>query len=71
MRPLEHCGTVQEVKPEELVVSHPVFYLPHHPVMKELRTSTKVRPVFDASASGYNGVLLMTAWKLVPHLLTT
>ena len=68
-REIELCGIVQEVKPEELVVSHPVFYLPHHPVVKELRTSTKVRPVFDASASGYNGVSLIDCLETGPSLI--
>lgn len=32
--------------------------MPHRPVVKLSSTSTKVRPVFDASATGYNGVSL-------------
>ena len=55
LREIAHCGIGQEVKSEELVVSHPVFYLPHHPVMKELRTSTQVRFVFDAQHMGIMG----------------
>ena len=69
LREIELCGIVQEVKPEELVVSHPVFYLPHHQVVKELRTSTKVRPVFDVSASGYNGVSLNDCLESGPSLI--
>ena len=32
--------------------------MPHCPVVEEDRMSTIVRPVFDASAKGYNGVSL-------------
>ena len=35
-----------------------VFYLPMHPVFKETSTTTKVRPVFDASAPSSSGVSL-------------
>ena len=37
--------------------------------MKELRTSTKARPVFDASASGYNGVSLNDCSETGPSLI--
>ena len=52
-------GVIEEVPMEEkLADSHPVFYLTHRPVVKESSTTTKVRPVFDASAKGFNGVSL-------------
>ena len=33
-----------------------IFYLPHHPVVKQSSESTKIRPVFDASALDPNGI---------------
>lgn len=32
-----------------------VYFIPHHPVIKTSSTTTKVRPVFDASASHQMG----------------
>ena len=55
--------------PDEELLSESVFYMPHHPVVKEASTSTKVRPVFDASAKGYNGVSLNTCMHTGPNLL--
>ena len=51
-------GIVEEVLPHEQKVDRPIFYMPHRPVVRETAVSSKVRPVFDASARGYNGVSL-------------
>jgi len=47
----------------------PVFYLPHRPVVKETSVSTKVRPVFDASARGPTGLSLNDCLNAGPSLL--
>lgn len=65
-------GVVEKVDEDE-VVPYPVFYLPHRPVVREESLTTKVRPVFDASARGPNGVslndCLHTGPKLIPDLV--
>ena len=48
----------------------PVFYMPHRPVIKESSVSTKVRPVFDASAKGFNGLSLNDSMEVGPCLLS-
>ncbi|XP_055308893.1 uncharacterized protein LOC129572817 [Sitodiplosis mosellana] len=47
--------------------SEPHCYLPHHPVMKD-STTTKVRPVFDASRKTSNGVALNDLLRPGPKL---
>ena len=68
---LEKEGIIEEVT--SLETDNPVFYLPHRPVVREDSLSTKIRPVFDASAKGPNGVSLNdcveTGPKLVPDLV--
>ena len=49
----------------------PVFYLPHHPHVRESRTTTKIRPVFDASARGSNGISLNDCLESGPNLNPT
>lgn len=51
-------------------------YLPHHAVVKESSATTKIRPVFDASAKDFNGNSLnsfiekgMNLIDLIPRLL--
>ncbi|GFO10311.1 pro-pol polyprotein [Plakobranchus ocellatus] len=65
---MEESGIIKEVK-EELPLSGPVFYLPHKPVVREDSKTTKVRPVFDASAKGHNGVSLNDCLEAGPNLL--
>ncbi|XP_055308400.1 uncharacterized protein LOC129572460, partial [Sitodiplosis mosellana] len=47
--------------------SEPQCYLPHHPVMKD-STTTKVRPVFDASRKTSNGIALNDLLRPGPKL---
>lgn len=53
----QYDGVIQEYLAEGIVEEVPnvetenqVYYLPHHPVIKENRTTTKLRIVFDASS---------------------
>ena len=61
-------GIIEEVE-DVTPPSGPEFYLPHHPVVKEQSVSTKVRPVFDASAKAPNGVSLNDCMETGPNLL--
>ena len=62
-------GVVEEVPACELAGPPLVYYMPHRLVVKESSLSTKVRPVFDASAKGYNGVSLNDCLETGPSLL--
>ena len=64
---LESKGIIEEVT--ALDSSNPVFYLPHRPVVREDSSSTKIRPVFDASAKGPNGVSLNDCMEVGPNLI--
>ncbi|XP_029679970.1 uncharacterized protein LOC115245686 [Formica exsecta] len=44
---LDHMSLVSDIMP---VDQHPIIYLPHHGVIKEASSSTKLRTVFDASS---------------------
>ncbi|XP_065091062.1 uncharacterized protein LOC135712028 [Ochlerotatus camptorhynchus] len=45
---------------------HPKYYLPHHPVIKESSTTTKLRVVFDASSKTSSGISLNDALLVGP-----
>lgn len=62
-------GVAEEVPEEDIPSRNPVFYMPHRPVVKESSVSTKVRPVFDASAKGSNGLSLNECMETGPNLL--
>ena len=69
MQNLEKEDIIEEVLPHEIDRSdRSVYYLPHRPVVKESSSSTKVRPVFDASALGSNGVSLNDCMEKGPPL---
>ncbi|XP_062704472.1 uncharacterized protein LOC134286812 [Aedes albopictus] len=51
---LQHMKEVQEIPGDDIKRC----YLPHHPVVKEASTTTKVRVVFDASCRTSSGISL-------------
>ena len=68
-----HQGMVEFVPEDEISQQNGVFYMPHRPVIREGSSSSKIRPVFDCSAKGYNGKslndLLSTGPSLNPDLV--
>lgn len=62
-------GIIEEVKVDTMDTVGPVFYMPHRPVVKESRLTSKIRPVFDASAKSFNGVSLNDCLETGPCLL--
>ena len=68
-REMESTNIICEVPPKEKVVPFPIYYLPHHPVVRESSITTKVQPVFDASATSYNGVSLNDCMEAGPSLI--
>ncbi|CAG7784684.1 unnamed protein product [Allacma fusca] len=56
MRNLIKAGHVEAVRSEKIKISESsVYYLPHHGVIKESSSTTKLRIVFDASAKSTSG----------------
>ena len=64
----EQEGIIEEVPEREMNSPYPTFYLPHRPVIREVSTTSKVRPVFDASAVSYNGISLNHCLESGPSL---
>ena len=56
----EKVGTSEECPCNEIISKdgRPVYYVPHHVVIRPERETTKYRVVFDASAKTENGVSL-------------
>ncbi|XP_068218384.1 uncharacterized protein [Palaemon carinicauda] len=57
----ESLGIIEEIPSEGLVSQGPIYYMPHIPVVKLNSSTTKIRPVFDASAKGLMESRLMIA----------
>ena len=66
---MEKDGVVEEIPDNDLQTTNKIFYMPHRPVVKESSSSTKVRPVFDASAKGRNGISLNDCMETGPNLI--
>ena len=65
-----HLGMIEKVtKDHDGDKTKLIRYLPHHPVVKQNRSTTKVRPVFDASASDNSGLSLNDMLLPGPNLL--
>ena len=69
LKEMEDTGVIEEVPTDQLSGEGPTFYLPHRPVVREARLSSKVRPVFDASAKGPNNVSLNDCLEVGPNLI--
>ena len=69
LQDMENDGIIEEVPEDEIVSPHPTYYMPHRPVVKEGSSTTKVRPVFDASAPSRNGVSLNDCLETGPNLI--
>ena len=63
-------GVAEEVPCDEIIPTdgRPVFYLPHHAIIREDKQTTKTRIVFDASVRDSNGVSLNSCLEPGPAL---
>ncbi len=69
MTEYEEMGHMSLLTPEELKMpSHLTYYIPHHFVVKESSTTTKLRVVYDASMSTSSGNSLNDCMMVGPQL---
>ncbi|XP_031341031.1 uncharacterized protein LOC116169144 [Photinus pyralis] len=69
IREYENLGHMSEVKRTmENNDYHPIFYLPHHGVIKNSSATTKLRVVFDASCKSSSGWSLNEKLCVGPHI---
>ncbi|XP_054276573.1 uncharacterized protein LOC128995581 [Macrosteles quadrilineatus] len=66
MHEYEELGHMEKVTANE--TDKPVYYLSHHPVIKEASSTTKLRVVFDASAKTTTGISLNDSLMVGPTL---
>ena len=67
MKEYEQLNHMEKISPEE-ITKCPNYYLPHHFVVKEDSSSTKLRVVFDGSAKTNTGVSLNNALMVGPTI---
>ncbi len=61
-------GHAHVIPAHEIDTKQPVYYMPVHGVFKDSSTTTKVRPVFDASAKTSTGTSLNDCLLIGPNL---
>ncbi|XP_068202710.1 uncharacterized protein [Palaemon carinicauda] len=64
----ESLGIIEEIPSEDLVSQGPIYYMPHRSIVELNSSTTKIRPVFDASARGPNGISLNDCMLTGPSL---
>lgn len=62
-------GHARELQTDEVNISGTVHYLPHHPVFRQDKLTSKCRIVFDASAKTKDGVSLNDCLLEGPNIL--
>ena len=67
----EERGIIERVEPHQEALVGKVTYLPHHPVVRKDKETTKVRIVYDASAKNQHGISLNSCLYTGPCLLKT
>eukprot|EP00795_Rhopilema_esculentum_P006856 gene6856-12454_t len=71
MKDQEERGIIERVHPNTKGVVGKTHFLPHHPVVRQDKETTKVRIVYDASAANSSGVSLNSCLYQGPCLLRT
>ena len=71
MKDQEERGIIERVEPHQEALVGKVTYLPHHPVVRKDKETTKVRIVYDASAKNQHGISLNSCLYTGPCLLKT
>ncbi|CAK9800717.1 hypothetical protein ANTPLA_LOCUS7241 [Anthophora plagiata] len=66
MEEYEALGHMSRITPPQREESAASFYLPHHAVIKEESTTTKLRVVFDGSAKSNTGISLNDTQRVGP-----
>lgn len=66
MKEYESLGHMTLIPDDEIESKNITYYIPHHPVLKETSSTTKLRVVFDASAKTTKGISLNEKLKSGP-----
>lgn len=68
LKEYEELGHMTEIPNNEIKCLEPIYYMPHHGIIKQDSTTTKLRVVFDASAKTNRGVSLNELLKTGPTI---